>query len=169
MLRNTPFHASQLKDGFLGLLLMHGAPSPSNPSHAGDLIEVGIVTQDGKSILSGECCDPQIVFGNGLAGNAKLMSDFGVNAARFGGDIENGAVGLQFIQPFLAHGALARRFEAIPVFAQDYDWQRDRRGKFLNALEEAGARIGKRGDGVGVEDHFQSSGSIRSNSSSMSF
>jgi hypothetical protein len=136
--------------------------------NAGHLIEVGIVTKERQSVLAYQGGDPEVVFRYRLASLAKLMPDFRVNAAGFGSDVKDGAVSLQIIQPFLASRSLAGRLDSVPVFAQHDDWQRDSYGRVLKMAENACVRVCEGGNGVGIEDHFQSSGLILSNSSSTS-
>ena len=68
---------------------------------------MGIVGEDWQSMLPGQSGNPKVVFRDRLACQPELMPDFRVNTAGFGGDIKDGSVGFQLIQPLFASSPLA--------------------------------------------------------------
>jgi hypothetical protein len=128
---------------------------------------VHIAAEQIKAVLAAESCDPEVIGWNRLPRALQVNPDDGVMVAGSLADFKNWSHGNRIRQPSLIFTLPPGLQNAEPVFAEHDYGNRDtlRSGKTRSNVRIA---IGSGREGVRIQDQIHSSGSIFSNSASIS-
>ena len=83
---------------------------------------MAVSTQEREMVLTTECGDPDVIYGNRLADLPQLNSDRGVVMGRFVGDFKDQAVSNQTFKPFCQTHTNLRKCNPVTIFTNDRHW-----------------------------------------------
>ena len=130
------------------------------------MIEVLIPGDYWQPVLPRDGGDPDVVLRDRMTLCLQFVSDFRVQTGSAGIDAKDTANALEVIESCFCLMANSRPYQSEPVLAENHN----RKMQFplrLKNVEEFGAILQECREGVGVQDHFQSSGSTLPNSESI--
>jgi hypothetical protein len=87
------------------------------------MVEMGITRDNGKMVLTGKRCNPDIILWDRTTFLAKLRANIGIVNGRMSINVQLVRLPLQLRQPHLPHISLARTLQAVTIFSDDDYWK----------------------------------------------
>jgi hypothetical protein len=140
--------------------------APIDPGESFDVIKVRVVAEQRQAVLAHERGDPQIVIWNGCACDFQVPTDCCVVASGSPSTAGIPASHSKASELCLQFAVMAQAGYPKTVFVE-YDAGHRKRFRFPDGIARCRYALKERRDRVGIQDHCQSSGSMCSNSSSI--
>src|SRR5258708_11294616 len=143
-------------------------PSPGEAPEPLDVVEMPGAAQERKVVLAAQGCKPDIVRRDRRSSASQFEANLCVFGHGFHRNIERIAGRQDPRKPFFVFVAAIGLRNPVTIFAYDNDGDRDLIG-FAHRSDSLRGIVRETGQRVRVHDQSQSSGSMRPNSSSISF